>query len=445
LAKAGMPPEVLGIVAYPVQSPADGLRLREHDPMAPGSSMKLVTAAVALDRLGPDSRGRTELLLGQPAVDGVTPGPLILRGGADSDLDWGALSTLLRELREQGVREIRGGLIVDRSLFTPARLDLGVPPFDEAPEFDYNVIPDALHFNGSLLDFELRSGASGPPQVRAVPGLGLQLDASAMTLNDAPCKDWDNSWQLPDVQAAAGGSWRIQLRGAFPRACLRRESLNLIDRQWLTSAAVRQLWAELGGSLLGADSEAPTPPGAVLVATHRSRPLGEVLRGVMKTSDNALSRLIYLRLGAQGAQPGEPTRPRAEAAVREWFRSHQIPDDGLVLDNGSGLSRSERIQPAQMAALLQTALAGRWGPDLLASLPVAGVDGTLSRRLKSGPAAGRARLKTGTLRDAVALAGVVRDARDRDWIFVALLNHPDATAQGRPVLDALVEWVAAQR
>jgi D-alanyl-D-alanine carboxypeptidase/D-alanyl-D-alanine-endopeptidase (penicillin-binding protein 4) len=183
----------------------------------------------------------------------------------------------------------------------------------------------------------------------------------------------------------------------------------------------------------------------VLVATHRSRPLGEVLRGVMKTSDNALSRLIYLRLGAQGAQPGEPTRPRAEAAVREWFRSHQIPDDGLVLDNGSGLSRSERIQPAQMAALLQTALAGRWGPDLLASLPVAGVDGTLSRRLKSGPAAGRARLKTGTLRDAVALAGVVRDARDRDWIFVALLNHPDATAKGRPVLDALVEWVAAQR
>ncbi|MFN3303777.1 MAG: D-alanyl-D-alanine carboxypeptidase, partial [Roseateles sp.] len=107
--------------------------------------------------------------------------------------------------------------------------------------------------------------------------------------------------------------------------------------------------------------------------------------------------------------------------------------------------RSERISPALLAGLLRAAQRGAQAPELLATLPIAGVDGTLSRRLKDGPAAGQARLKTGTLRDAVGLAGLVPDASGRPWVFVALLNHPEAARKGRPVLDALVEWVAAQR
>jgi D-alanyl-D-alanine carboxypeptidase/D-alanyl-D-alanine-endopeptidase (penicillin-binding protein 4) len=96
-----------------------------------------------------------------------------------------------------------------------------------------------------------------------------------------------------------------------------------------------------------------------------------------------------------------------------------------------------------MAALLRVAHDAPWAPDFLASLPVAGQDGTLANRLKEGPATGRARLKTGTLRDAIGLAGYVRDAAEREWIFVALLNHPEAAAKGRPVLDALANWVAS--
>jgi D-alanyl-D-alanine carboxypeptidase/D-alanyl-D-alanine-endopeptidase (penicillin-binding protein 4) len=208
---------------------------------------------------------------------------------------------------------------------------------------------------------------------------------------------------------------------------------------------VRQLWAELGGTLGPGDAEAAAPPGAVVLATHRGRPLAEVLRGVMKSSDNALTRLIYLQLGAQAAQGGEPTLAAAERVVRNWFSAHGIDDRGLVLDNGSGLSRTERISAAQLAGLLRAGQRGAQAPELLATLPVAGLDGTLSRRLKDGPATGKARLKTGTLRDAVGLAGYVPDASGKPWVFVALLNHPEAAAKGRPVLDALVEWVARQR
>lgn len=444
LAKAGLPAESLGYVLQPLDGSRAPLSRRAGDPMSPGSTMKLVTAAVALDRLGINHRGRTELLAAAAPVDGVIDGALILRGGADPDLDWPALWWLLRQLRESGVREIRGGLVVDRTLFHPTRFDVGLPPFDDAPEFGYNVIPDALHLNGSLLDFELQATAGGVT-ARSLPALpGLAVDAGAMTLSTRPCKDWDDDWK-PAVVQPAGDGWRLSLQGAFPAGCRQRAPLQIVDRQWLAARMVRQLWIELGGTMGPGDVEAAAPPGAVVLATHRGRPLAEVLRGVMKSSDNALTRLIYLQLGAQAAQPGEPTLQAAERVVRGWFAERGLDDRGLVLDNGSGLSRSERISPAQLAGLLRAAHAGAQSPELLATLPLAGLDGTLSRRLKDGPATGKARLKTGTLRDAVGLAGFVPDAGGRPWVFVALLNHPEAAAQGRPVLDALVTWVAGQR
>ena len=443
LAKAGLPAQSLGYVLQPLDGSRAALSRRADDPMSPGSTMKLVTATVALDKLGINHRGRTELLAAAAPVDGAIDGPLILRGGADPDLDWPALWWLLRQLRESGVREIRGGLVVDRTLFNPTRFDLGLPPFDDAPEFGYNVIPDALHLNGSLLDFELQATAQGVT-ARTLPALpGLAVDASAMTLSTRLCKDWDEDWKRATVQPAGDG-WALTLQGAFPTGCRQRAPLQIVDRQWLAARMVRQLWTELGGTMGPGDVEAAAPPGAVVLATHRGRPLAELLRGVMKSSDNALTRLIYLQLGAQAAQPGEPTLQAAERVVRGWFAARGLDDRGLVLDNGSGLSRSERISPAQLAGLLRAAHAGPQQPELLATLPVAGLDGTLSRRLKDGPATGKARLKTGTLRDAVGLAGFVPDASGKPWVFVALLNHPEAAAKGRPVLDALVAWVARQ-
>lgn len=444
LARAGLPADSLGFVLQPLDGSRPALTRRAGDAMAPASTMKLVTAIVALDRLGIAHRGRTELLAAVPPLNGVIDGPLFLRGGADPDLDWPALWWLLRQLRESGVREIRGGLLVDRTLFNPARLDIGAPPFDEAPAFAYNVIPDALQLNGSLLDVELRATDTGVV-ARSLPALaGLGIDAGAMTLSARPCKDWDEDWR-PAELTAAGDARRLTLHGAFPCGCRRLEALQLVDRQWLATHAVRQFWAELGGTMGAGDAEGAAPADAVVLASHRGRPLAEVLRGVMKGSDNALARLVYLQLGAQAARPGEPTLAAAGRSVRAWFAAHGMDDRGLVLDNGSGLSRSERISPAQLAGLLRASQAGGQAPELLAALPVAGLDGTLSRRLKDGPAAGQARLKTGTLRDAVGLAGFVPDAAGRTWLFVALLNHPDAAAKGRPVLDALVNWVAAQR
>lgn len=444
LLEAGMGVEDLGLLAMPVTGNGRGLRHNAQRAMQPGSTMKVVTTAVALDLLGSNARSRTDLLATVTPTGGVLAGSLYLRGGADTDLDWGALWTLLRQLRETGVRHIQGGLVVDRTLFLPARLDIGVPPFDESPEFQYNAIPDALYLNGNVMGFTLTADSHKFTATISPALPGLQIDSSAIELIDRPCAAWEAGWKIPLVQDQSGKA-TVVLAGQFPRNCSQRQDLNVLDRQWITRSVVRQIWAQLGGQLDGVDSEGATPAGATVLASHLGRPFAEVARGMMKRSDNPLTRQTYLRLGVKAAKPQEPTLDAAARVVREWFSARGIATDGLVLDNGSGLSRSERITPQQMVEVLNSARRGVHWPDLWASLPLVGVDGTMSRRMKGSAAEGRARLKSGTLKNALAVAGYVLDQNDQPWVVVAMVNHDAAAIRGRPVLDTIVEWVAMQR
>jgi serine-type D-Ala-D-Ala carboxypeptidase/endopeptidase (penicillin-binding protein 4) len=179
----------------------------------------------------------------------------------------------------------------------------------------------------------------------------------------------------------------------------------------------------------------------VRVALHEGRPWSEVVRAMNKGSDNALTRLLYLQLGA-AAEPQAPTTLDASRrAVEQWLDARRIDRRALVLDNGAGLSRHERLTPRLLARVIEVALDGPLAPELLASLPQAGVDGTMQRRLQGTRAEATARLKTGTLNNVSALAGTVRDVRGSDWVLVAIVNHDNA-AQARSALDALVEWIA---
>jgi serine-type D-Ala-D-Ala carboxypeptidase/endopeptidase (penicillin-binding protein 4) len=447
LAQAGLPPDALGAIAIPQTFWARAWQHRADTPMQPGSAMKLITTIVALDRLGPNHRGRTALHSTGAVNNGVLDGDLVLVGGADPDFDLPALWQLLFELRQRGVHTVSGALVLDRTLFQPARIDIGLPPFDESPEWPYNVVPDALMLNGNLMGLALSSSESSAVTARLTPPLdGVSVDASALVLTNTACGDWDEDWLPPRVAESAPGQWRIELQGGFPRRCEAQAALQLLDRNVVTERQVRTVWASLGGRFMSAPGsvrEAALPAGAQRIAQHESRPWGEVLRNMNKTSDNAQTRLLYLQLGlaAMKTNPQAATLALAQQEVQRWFDEHHIARDGLTMDNGSGLSRSERIAPRAMARAIEIAINGQHAPELLMSLPVAGVDGTMRNRLKGTRAEGWARLKTGTLKSVTALAGTVRDTHGDNWVVVAFINHDDA-AKGRPVLDALIEWVA---
>ncbi len=446
LRAANIPADALGAIVMRVD---DGAIIISHGAkrsLQPASTLKLLTTLVGMEKLGPTFRGRTEMRTTGSIAAGILQGDLILRGLADADLDWEALQRMLQTLRNQGIAEIRGDLVLDRHFFSPARPDKDAPPFDETPEFRYNVIPDALLLNTNLLQFDLAS-VDQEMRVGMSPALERVSVVSDMKLVERTCAQWEDGWKLPTQSKAADGAIQIELHGEFPKNCSASTNINILDRVDFADRLFRSLWRNLGGTFRGSTREGVAPADTQLLAEHRSRTLAEVTRDINKRSDNPMARLLYLSMGALAANGGSDndvaTPLRAEREVRAWLQQRGIAQDGLVLENGSGLSRHERIRPEQLAAVLRIAARSAWAPEFMSSLPIVAIDGAMQNRLRDSPAAGRARIKTGSLRDVAAIAGYVPDARNRLCIVVAMINHPLAVGEvGQPVLDALIDWVA---
>jgi len=446
LQDAGVPETSLAVLVLPATGGAPLLAYQDERAMSPASTMKLVTTLVGLDTLGPTYRWKTQLLsTGKPQGDKLKA-PLYLQGGGDPHLHWDALRGMLRTLRAQGVRRLEGDLILDRSRFNPTRPDVGAPQFDESPQAYYNVIPDALLVHSNLLELSIDSTGK-KPVVRTQPPLqGMQIK-TRLTLDDSDCKTWDDDLVTAQAQPPVKGKVQVVLQGVFPKNCVARSRLNLLDRNDYVERFVRAFWAELGGTWKGHARDGVVDAQALVLVARSSDSLADIVRLINKPSDNAMTRTLLLTLGearGEGQQldgVGVPSVEKGKAVVRAWFDAHNISTDGLVLDNGSGLSRSERITAQQMAGLLREGLKSNWYPEFASSMPIVGVDGTMRKRNKDTVAAGRARIKTGTLRDTAAIAGYVRDLQNRDWIVVGFINDP-ASKKGRPALDALIQWVA---
>src|SRR5258706_49988 len=269
LRAAGLPEDSIGIV---VRKLSDGTMLVAHQPeraMQPASTLKLLTSLAALETLGPAYRGKTQLSTDGAIKGGVLRGDLVLRGMGDVDLDAAAFERLLHIARLNGIREIRGDFVLDRGYFVPGRTDISVPPFDEAPEFRYNVIPDALLVNTNLLRVDMVSDENG---VRAelTPELDGVTVKSEFTLGERACEDWEDGWQLPKVEPRRRGALQIVLRGEFPRRCTASTSVNVIDRFEWTSRLFRTVWKRLGGTLRGDVREGTAVAGAKVIAEHSS-------------------------------------------------------------------------------------------------------------------------------------------------------------------------------
>ncbi len=446
LAKAGLAEDSIGLV---IERVSDQRVLYSHQAersFQTASTMKLLTTAVALERLGPVYRSRTEMRTSGAVVGNVLQGDLVLRGEADADLNVATFRRMLQTLRRQGIAEIAGNLVLDRTFFAPPRLDIGVPPFDESTEFQYNVIPDALLLDNNLIDLTMTSTGDGL-SVRMSPELDQVVIVSAMSMDDGVCKDWEDTWKRPLVQRQADGQLNVVLQGSFPKNCHANTRVNVIDRNDFIDRVFRAQWRELGGQFGGVTREGVALAGTRILAEHRSRALPEIVRDINKPSDNALTRSLYLTMGSLAADGDKAatSASRGDAVVRGWLRDRGISDVGLVLDNGSGLSRTERLPPRLLADVLRVMSRSNWAPEYASSLPIVGIDGTMRNRLKDSPATGRARVKTGTLRDVVSVAGYVRNADGEPYILVALINDPRASHKiARPVVDALIEWLSKQ-
>jgi D-alanyl-D-alanine carboxypeptidase/D-alanyl-D-alanine-endopeptidase (penicillin-binding protein 4) len=442
LRAAGLAETSISALVLPIQGGVPRLAHLEQRAMAPASTMKLATTLVALEELGPTFRWHTELL-SQGRIDAAAlRGTLYLRGGGEPNLTWDGLRAMFRSLRAQGVAHIEADIVLDRSLFRPTRPDIGAPDFDESPKAYYNVIPDALVLNGNVIEFSLES-SDKTSSVRTQPPLADVFIDANLSLKDMPCDAWDDDWDTPLTQLSSDGNLTVVLRGAFPRNCKTKTRLSLLDRNLYVERFLQAFWKELGGTWKGRVNDGVTPPDAQLLVERNSDTLADLVKPINKASDNLMARTLFLTLGTQLPKEGrqDNTFLNANASMHNWFNKNGIDTAGLVMENGSGLSRLERISAHQLASALQIAARSNWFAEFSSSLPIVAIDGAMRKRLRESPAAGRARIKTGTLKDAVAVAGYVRDVRNQDWVVVAFINDPEAK-RGRPALDALIDWVA---
>jgi serine-type D-Ala-D-Ala carboxypeptidase/endopeptidase (penicillin-binding protein 4) len=415
--------------AVVVQSLATGETIFSENPsklMLPASNMKIVTLAAAAERLGWDFTYETTLVTSAPVVDGVLRGDLIIVGSGDPTIGGreGSATRVFEawadRLQADGITQIAGRIVADARAFDRETLGAGWA-WDYLAE-SYAAGVSALQFNESVADIAIRPGSSaGAPafiEVRPIES-GLILDRH-VTTSASGGPDLDVS-RLP-------GSNRLVVTGTIPVGSKEVVRAVTVDRPALYFARMlREVLTARGIRVNNAAVEYeeayPVPPAAptrVLLA-HRSAPLSEFARVLMKVSQNQYAETLLRTLGAR---PGPGTAVAGRAAVREVLDTWHVPQDAYVQADGSGLSRYNYVCAEMLVTILRQMYTDpRHRESFIATLPVGGQDGSIARRFVGTAAAGNVHAKTGSISNVRALSGYVTTLDGEPFVFSIIANH----------------------
>ena len=442
MARVGVPAQHVSIYVRDAGTNEVVVDLGSDTPRTPASTIKVLTTFAALDVLGPAYTWKTRAYAAGRVEHGVLHGDLYLVGGGDPYMTDERWWSFVQGLRARGLAKITGDVVIDNHYFAPitdSRAD-----FDAQPFRSYNVLPDALMVNFQSSRFTVNPfGQRSRPQIVVSPlPANLELK-NEIRLGTGRCNAADGGilFDMPDRTDPN----KLVVRGVFPVAC----GVYAVTRAIMTApdyayGTFRTMWTQSGGAIDGAARLAPLPQDARLLFEYESLPLTEIIRLVNKFSNNVMARHLLLTLGVEGFGP-PATVDRGRNAMRAWLAKRGIRASGFVLENGSGLSRNERVTARGLGEMLDVAWHSPFMPEFAASLPLSATDGTLRNRFNSPGMHGRIRLKTGRIDDVSALAGFVNAASGRTYVVVIMINHPGAHAgPGEAIQAELIRWVFGQ-
>ena len=430
-----LPADSLSIYVEDVETGEPVLQWMADEPRNPASTMKLLTTLVALDTLGPAYRWKTDIYAFGEVNNGFLDGDLLLKGYGDPFLVTERVWQMLRSIRRAGINHIGGDLLIDDSYFDIGSHDPAA--FDRQPLRAYNVAPNALLMNFKVVRYWFEPEGQSV-SVRLDPQLdNLHVD-NRLRLVPGYC----GGYQRGITVTNSSDDDRVTFSGKFPSGCKRYA----MDRTVLSHNAFAyglfsSLWRESGGTLKGSWQNVVLASEAEPILTFESPPLVDMISSVNKHSNNVMARQILYTLSAEvlGA-PG--TEAGGREVIDDWLRSNKLKFGKLALENGAGLSREARITARDMGALLRFAWAQPYMPEYLASMSLAGLDGTLSRRFRNTDLVGKAHLKTGSLDHVTAIAGYLQARSGRRFSIVMLQNFEDVhRGPGEEVQEALLRWL----
>lgn len=435
LEAARLPAEAMSLAAIPLEGQGMAQFVNADKIVNPASTMKLVTTYAALELLGPTYSWRSELLGTGPVSNGVLEGDLIFRTSGDPKMTLERMWSLLRDLRAAGIREVAGDLVLQPA---DIRLPANAVPFPDDgndPSKPFLVEPDPLLTNLKLLVLS-SYGESNGIRIHVEPALPeVTIDNQLTLLAPVTSCPWPNvTYGIKDQ----GSHATITLVGALHQGCSVQRYMSALDASTYTGSTLRTLWRDMGGAIRGTTRIGQAPTNARRLAHSDSPDLVTVIRDINKFSNNTMARQLFLTIGKEMRSAADQNDQQAAVrSINQWLGNKGIQATGLIMENGSGLSRIERMTARDMAMLLQQAWKSPYAAEFIASLPLAAMDGTMRRRLRNTSVAGQAHIKTGSLRSVRAIAGITRDANGQSWAVSAIVNHP-AAGGSREALDRVL-------
>ena len=438
LKNVGIPQQNVAIYVQAVESDSPILSHNAGNSLNPASVMKLVTTNAALDLLSPVYRWKTEVYRDGSVSNGVLNGNLIIKSYGDPSFNAQEFWRLLMSVQQEGIKQIKGDLMIDKSYF--AKNVGGRNTFDDETWRAYNAMPSAFLVNGRNTSFKFTASENVVKVSQEFELPEVQI-VNNMKLSQGRCGEWRSNFGYT-VKSLTNKAI-VTFSGTFSPDCGERYlELSIFDDEKYAFYTFRKLWWQLGGSFNGNLKVQDTPIGATKILEQQSDPLGYVIRDINKWSNNLMARQLLLTLAAEkGGTPA--TETNGAAVIKAWLVGKNLRFDELVIENGSGLSRTERISAEHLGKMLVVAFKSPVMPELMASLPILSLDGTVKKRLNDSQANGRAHLKTGSLDGVSAIAGYVLDTKNRRHVMVMLVNHANAAAS-KNAQDALINWVYQQ-
>jgi D-alanyl-D-alanine carboxypeptidase/D-alanyl-D-alanine-endopeptidase (penicillin-binding protein 4) len=407
----------VGVLVADVES---GQVLYAKDPdvlLNPASNVKLVTSAAALARLGPEFRFDTELYVDAASAGSGAPKTLYVKGKGDPSLFTERMWALAGDLAHLGIRQV-GEIVVDESFFDGERFG---PGFDqETGDKSYLAPTGAASLNWNTVAVHVgpgdRKGAKARVDLEPASDL-FEVDVRATTVAPRARR------RLTVSSTPAGARQRIVVEGRIPQGSRIQVVWRRIDEPGLyLGHTLRRLLELRGVKTAGKVKLGEIPQGARLVHVDQSESLGEIVRRLNKTSNNFVAEQLVKTLGAQ-VKGGPGSWAKGIQVIEEFLAEVGIPRGAYLMKNGSGLNDTNRFSARQLATLLR-AMWARFPlhAEYVASLPVAGRDGTIRWRMEGTEAVGRLRAKTGTLENVTSLSGYVETAGHRTLAFSILVN-----------------------
>lgn len=432
-----IPLGTLSVYAVDLDTGRPILLLNENTPRNPASAIKVLTTYAGLELLGPAYLWETRFYLDGVLNNGTLNGNLIFQGGGDPFLSRESFWHMLHTLSARGLKHIEGDFVIDHSLFENETGSTG--DFDGRPYHAYNAFPHAALVNFNAQEFFIIPQKNGVLVYADPPAENVQI-RNNLKLVTGKC--WAPGTGANMNVNRQGSQVIVEFTGNYPAACGEQTiQRSVISPDQFVYGTFKALWEEMGGTINGHYRSGVVPVTGKSFYTETSRPLTDVIYSINKYSNNVMARQLLLTIGQiKVGAPG--SKASGAQAIKQWLFDIGIHAPELIIDNGSGLSRHERISAATMGKILERAWHGPLQPEFLASLPIAGRDGTMRKRLTGKVPVGNIRIKTGLLNDVRTMAGYVKSRNNRHFAVVTLHNHTGIqNTTGTLIQDEILKWL----